>query len=278
MTDSIKTNNVHPQDINYLSNLIKQSSTLTHLNNYPLLNEISSFFLSFYIISYFATLVSKISLDFKNEILLKYFKFSIDWIDYFDKLFDIYILGNIDQYLPILGKIHLKDLYPSNIYNVTINQIKLYYQFSIAKIDEFKENQFKPTIISNTNPIIAPINSKLSTTIDNYLPSDNSIEPSPVSSSSSELSKFSNLLTLAYQRSKPLILGKFQNVKQYPTKIQSIYNDELNKNDQNITKAITNTSIEISNKIGLTNGKKEVKTNGSSNVGLVPNGEISVNA
>lgn len=277
MTDKITINN-HEGD--YVSSFIKQSASLTHSQKYPIVNEVSKYLSSFYFISYFATLFSKISLDLKNEILKKYAKFLVDWIDYVDGLNDIYILGNVDYYFPWLQKIQLKDLHPINVYNLIVSSLKDYYNFSVLKLNELNDNKIKPAIIKNTDTLIAPVNSKLSTIIDTYLPS----ETTSSSSSSSELGKFFNLLSVAYQRSKPLILGKYQNVKQYPGKIQSIYNEELVKNDQNVTKAITNTSIEISSKtlstIGLSkaNGTAPASNTPNGANGVVPNGEISVGA
>lgn len=258
---------------NYISKLINSSPSLTHLKKYPIINELISWSLKFYFINYIITLFSKITLDFKN-VLINHFKFIIDWIDNLDKFNEIYILNNIDHFLPFLTKIHLDDLKISKIANKS-------YESTTKRVKEF-EIKFKPIIIAKTNPLIEPINSNYQPLLDKYLPSK---EPSSVPSSDPELIKSFKLISTTYKRSKDLVLNKVENVKQYPSKISSIYNENLQKNDQNVPKALANTSLEISNKTlnGLRLPKIDLKINGSNDVvksenGHGVNGEISVGA
>jgi len=287
MTESIKINN----DTNYVSKLRKSSTSLTHLSKYPFLKEFGDLVLSVYAISYVSTLLSKLILDLKDGIFAKYTPFIIDWIEWIDKLNDVYILGNVDQYVPWISKLHLKDLYPKNVLIKIFNTGKeisgKYYKISVEKFNDFN-NKLKPFIADKTNPLISPINLKISSIIDKYL--SKTKDESSINSDL-EFIKTYQLFKLSIQRTKPLILGKYEDLKQYPSKISSIYNDELTKNDKNIPKALANTSLEISNetleKVGLKElkvpkieikiGKQDLsQVNG--HVDTKTNGEISVGA
>ncbi|CCH46858.1 Sporulation-specific protein [Wickerhamomyces ciferrii] len=246
---------------NYITKLRKESKVLTHIYNYPIIKEIDDYILSIFIFNYFATLFSKLIYDFKKGVLEQYFKFIVDGLDYIDGIVDIYILSNLDHYIPLVKSTHLKDLYPW----VLADNI---YKFILNKYKEIR-SKVKPVVEENTNSVLKPINSNWSKLNDQFLPKtvESIIPEQPINNS--ELNKSYNLTHETFDRSKKLIENKFNSIKNYPTKISKLFNENLSKSDQNIPKALANTSLEISNKtlsnLGLKPNETSSKINGNGN-------------
>ncbi|GMM35682.1 hypothetical protein DASC09_030070 [Saccharomycopsis crataegensis] len=229
------------------------SKTAAHLKSYPILVDIATIISSSALVraisdhvmplfTYVTSLMMSVALI--KTILVKS-----------DEFFNSLVLDNVDAILPSLRSLHLQDVHPKKIPekaraaasnlnpSIVLNDVN-------AKLHAY-EQQIRPNVSNHVGGIIKPLNNKLETLIDSYLPEgeQDASAASQQQGPDDEISRLYNLTSSAYKKTVPIATNEISHIQDH---VMKTYSANLPENESPSTpseklQAAAKTSYQLSN-------------------------------
>lgn len=238
--------------------------SLDHLKTYPIFNEFVNYLSSLSVVGYLSSCLS--SLDAKDKLSTAskkvpstYKNFAATYVAQFDQIFNDFVLENfLDKSFPSLKTLNsddLKNVKPQSVINDFIGYLKNVLNKSVDDVKTYKDKE-KKNVLKKVNPVVSPVNDKLESLINNYLPSEGSeeIRSKEIPTNEGDEDQVLRMYTLAssaYQRVKPIASAKSQELTQVPKKlsehINNVYAENLKISENSKSKAIKKTGTDLSN-------------------------------
>lgn len=220
------------------------SKTINHLKSYPIVTDFVSLLTSSTIVASLFSNLKPFATYVQNLVFGVFLVQAV--LARLDEYTDLFILNNLDKLAPSLKQVHLKDVDPRTALANTIG-----FNDLNEKVKGY-EKQIRPTVSTRVDPIIKPLNNKLESLIESYLPKNNGSSPlngaaseslngeadgvaagteesSTSTSPADELARFYYLTASAYQKTIPEVT---QIQKDVSAHILQTYSSKLPPSEQ----------------------------------------------
>ncbi|ODV63181.1 Pln1p ASCRUDRAFT_74558, partial [Ascoidea rubescens DSM 1968] len=248
------------------------TKSLDHLKTYPIFNELVNYLTSLSFVAYLSSFLSSFEVKDKLDNVSKkipsnYKGFLVTYISQFDQIFNDFVLEKgLDSNFPNLKSLNsddLKNVKPSLVLNDFVTYLKNLFNKSVNDVKTYKDKE-KKNVLKKVNPVVSPVNDKLESFINSYLPSDNNEEgtalkkrnvttneKTSINEDDDEVLRMYALASSAYQKVKPIASAKSQELSQVPRKlsdhINNVYAENLKISENSKSKAIKLTGTDLSN-------------------------------